>query len=143
MRTPHDDVNSVTSGETTTSDSGRGGSEDDTALPPIAEVPPECGSKYTFCLVFSSSVCSGLLRTQKLISSFEKPGLTKCCPFKAWNRSECSLACFVCCQEFLQCPNFCLFSPFIFILYIYIFFFSFFLPFFLFLFSFSNPLPKL
>ncbi|KAK7474212.1 hypothetical protein BaRGS_00034561, partial [Batillaria attramentaria] len=41
VRSPHDDVNSVTSGETTTSDSGRGGSEDDTPLPPIAEVPPE------------------------------------------------------------------------------------------------------
>ena len=126
VRTPHDDVNSVTSGETTTSDSGRGGSEDDTALPPIAEVPPECGSKYTFCLVFSSSVCSGLLRTQKWISvSFENPGPTKCCPFKAWNRSECSHACFVCCQEFLPCTNFCLFGPFILIyIYIYNYFFK-------------------
>lgn len=51
VRSPHDDVNSVTSGETTTSDSGRGGSEDDTALPPIAEVPPESGSKYTFFII--------------------------------------------------------------------------------------------
>ena len=44
VRGLHDDGNSVTSGETTTSDSGRGGSEDDSTLPPIAEVPPECGS---------------------------------------------------------------------------------------------------
>ncbi|KAL8558427.1 hypothetical protein ACOMHN_058786 [Nucella lapillus] len=44
VRSPLDDVHSVTSGETTASDSGRGGSEDDSFLPPIAEVPPECGS---------------------------------------------------------------------------------------------------
>ncbi|PVD34515.1 hypothetical protein C0Q70_05790 [Pomacea canaliculata] len=50
VRSPHDDVNSVTSGETTTSDSGRGGSEDDTALPPIAEVPPESGIGIQFPL---------------------------------------------------------------------------------------------
>ncbi|CAG5136490.1 unnamed protein product, partial [Candidula unifasciata] len=43
----HDDVNSVTSGETTTSDSGRGGSEDDIPLPPIAECSPELNSKYS------------------------------------------------------------------------------------------------
>uniref|UniRef100_A0A2C9K965 Cadherin domain-containing protein n=1 Tax=Biomphalaria glabrata TaxID=6526 RepID=A0A2C9K965_BIOGL len=44
---PHDDGNSVTSGETTTSDSGRGGSEDDIPLPPIAECSPELNSTHT------------------------------------------------------------------------------------------------
>lgn len=57
VRSPHDDVNSVTSGETTTSDSGRGGSEDDTALPPIAEVPPECGSEPSFFCYYDSLIC--------------------------------------------------------------------------------------
>ncbi|KAH9496050.1 hypothetical protein Btru_015019 [Bulinus truncatus] len=42
---PHDDGNSVTSGETATSDSGRGGSEDDIPLPPIAECSPELNSE--------------------------------------------------------------------------------------------------
>ncbi|XP_076447004.1 protocadherin gamma-A4-like [Babylonia areolata] len=50
VRSPLDDVHSVTSGETTASDSGRGGSEDDSALPPIAEVPPECGSNQCLSL---------------------------------------------------------------------------------------------
>ncbi|CAL1544892.1 unnamed protein product [Lymnaea stagnalis] len=44
---PHDDGNSVTSGETTTSDSGRGGSEDDIPLPPIAECSPELNSNHS------------------------------------------------------------------------------------------------
>ena len=56
VRSPLDDVNSVTSGETATSDSGRGGSEDDGGLPPIAEVPPECGSK-SLCLCVCLFVC--------------------------------------------------------------------------------------
>ncbi|GFR71792.1 cadherin-related protein [Elysia marginata] len=44
---PHDDVGSVTSGETATSDSGRGGSEDDIPLPPIAECSPELNSNHS------------------------------------------------------------------------------------------------
>ncbi|NP_001191667.1 cadherin-related protein [Aplysia californica] len=47
VRSPHGDVNSVTSGETTTSDSGRGGSEDDIPLPPIAECSPENNSNHS------------------------------------------------------------------------------------------------
>ncbi|KAI8798576.1 protocadherin gamma-A10 [Biomphalaria glabrata] len=58
---PHDDGNSVTSGETTTSDSGRGGSEDDIPLPPIAECSPELNSEL-FPLYFRLINTMGLMR---------------------------------------------------------------------------------
>ena len=36
----------------------------------------------------------------------------KCSSFKAWSRSEYSLACFTCCWEFLPCPDLYLPGPF-------------------------------
>ncbi|XP_076467653.1 protocadherin gamma-A4-like [Babylonia areolata] len=67
VRNTVDDGNSVTSGETTASDSGRGGSEDDSVLPPIAEVPPpELGSpSYGRCVDSRSDRASSPLSSKR------------------------------------------------------------------------------
>lgn len=57
LRPPSDDHQSDTSGETTTSDSGRGGSEDDIPLPPIVECSPELYSEYCVCVGASAEGC--------------------------------------------------------------------------------------
>ena len=72
-----------------------------------------CFSGYILCLCDGSH--SGVLRMQKLRPPMP-PELTNLLPLKlGGSRSEYSLACFTCCQEFLHCPDFCLSGPFTFI----------------------------
>ena len=79
----------------------------------------DLGARCVCVCVVSMSVLisrSGVLRTQKLqSSSVENPTLTNVLPFKAWNRSKYSHACFAYCQEFLPCPDFYLPGPFTFV----------------------------